>query len=486
MVAKTLRGLLVLSFGLAVLLPARPALAQGTPANDDFSSATIISALPFTDTADTTGATSASDDPAGCGTNNGSVWYALTPSQNEVITANSFGSSYDTVLSVFTGARGALTFITCNDDSSGTVQSQVNFSATGGTTYFFMISRCCGLGGSGGGQLTFNVSVPQPPGNDNFSNATPIAALPFSDTVDTTGATLEPGEPTPPCFGPPAGSVWYVFTPATSGSVSASGDSAFANEIAAYTGASVGNLTPVGCSTSGFPGLLTIRVNAGTAYYFQVGGVFGQRGPLTFNLDVTPPPAAGFFFEPFDPSVFDTVQFFDQSSDPGRVGIDSEAWKFGDGTTGTGGSPTHQYAADGDYTTELTVTTTDGRTATASQVVHVSTHDVAITKFSVPTSASAGQTRSITVGVSDKRYAETVQVQLLKANSQGGFDQVGTLTQPVPVTTGKGTTPFTFSYIFTPRDAAVGKVTFEAVATIQGARDALPTDNMAIASTTVH
>ncbi len=118
--------------------------------------------------------------------------------------------------------------------------------------------------------------------------------------------------------------------------------------------------------------------------------------------------------------------------------------------------------------------------------MHVSTHDVAITKFTVPTSASAGQIRSITVGVSDKRYPETVQVQLLKGNSQGGFDQVGTLTQPVPVTTGKATTSFAFSYTFTPSDAAVGKVTFEAIATIQGARDALPTDNMTIASTTVH
>lgn len=148
--------------------------------------------------------------------------------------------------------------------------------------------------------------------------------------------------------------------------------------------------------------------------------------------------------------------------------------------------PAHRYAAGGNYTIRLTVTTFDGRTASTSQVVHVSTHDVAIAKFTVPTSASAGQTRSITVGVSDKRYPETVQVQLLTGNSRGGFDVIGTLTQPVPVQTGKATTPFVFSYTFTSGDAAVGKVTFEAIATIVGPRDALPTDNMAIASTTVH
>src|ERR1700735_2057379 len=150
MLTKAVSRLLIVLSGLAVLLPAVPAWAQGTPANDDCGSATTISALPFTDTADTTGATAASDDPAGCG-NNGSVWYAFTPLQDETITASTFGSSYDTVLSVFTGTRGALTSVTCNDDSSGTTQSQVSFGATAGTTYFFMISQCCGNGGSGGG-----------------------------------------------------------------------------------------------------------------------------------------------------------------------------------------------------------------------------------------------------------------------------------------------------------------------------------------------
>jgi hypothetical protein len=63
---------------------------------------------------------------------------------------------------------------------------------------------------------------------------------------------------------------------------------------------------------------------------------------------------------------------------------------------------------------------------------------------------------------------------------------VGTLTESVPVQTGKSTTPFTFSYTFTRNDAATGKVTFEAIATIQGNRDAFPSDKTALARTTVH
>src|SRR5207248_9238195 len=102
-------------------------------------------------------------------------------------------------------------------------------------------------------------------------------------------------------------------------------------------------------------------------------------------------------------------------------------------------------------------------------------------KFTVPQSASVGQTRTITVSLANHRYGETVQVQLLKSVSGGGWASVGTLTQSVPVRGGNRTIDFAFSYTFTSDDAAVGKVTFEAVATIVGARDAQPADNTAIA-----
>jgi hypothetical protein len=110
-------------------------------------------------------------------------------------------------------------------------------------------------------------------------------------------------------------------------------------------------------------------------------------------------------------------------------------------------------------------------------VVHVKTHDVAIAKLLVPQAASVPQTRSITVGLSNKRYPEAVQVQLLKSVAGGTFAPIGTLTQAVPARSGNRTTDFNFSYTFTSDDAAFGKVTFEAVATIVNARDALPADN---------
>ncbi len=129
-----------------------------TPANDDFDAATGIPGIPFSDSVDTRCGTTAPDDPycAGRGT---TVWYSFTPSENLRIQADTFGSSYDTTLSVYTGARGALNQIRCNDDS-GSLQSKVVFDAMAGETYYFMIGSCCG---GPGGDLVFTVDLGPPP-----------------------------------------------------------------------------------------------------------------------------------------------------------------------------------------------------------------------------------------------------------------------------------------------------------------------------------
>src|SRR6266498_2301580 len=212
------------------------------PTNDDFANATVINSVPFSITEDTSQATFDPSDPSGC-SSNGSVWFAYTPSSNVQIDADTFGSSYDTVLSAWTGTQGALSLIACNDDFSG-LQSKISFQATGGTTYYFMVGRCCGDGGNGGGSLTFSVNQttpPAPPGNDNFADATPITSLPFSDTEDLSTATTQASEPSPSCVGL-QNTVWYAFTPTTTGSVTARLDQ-FGAGLGAYSGTSLTNLT---------------------------------------------------------------------------------------------------------------------------------------------------------------------------------------------------------------------------------------------------
>jgi hypothetical protein len=128
------------------------------PANDEFANAVAISTLPFTDNLNTTEATAVGDPANDCLVDGHTVWYQFTPSADMRLNANTFGSDYDTGIAVYTGTPGALTQITCNDDAlpGHTVESNVNFDAAAGTTYYFMVGSCCG---SDGGNLVFNVNV---------------------------------------------------------------------------------------------------------------------------------------------------------------------------------------------------------------------------------------------------------------------------------------------------------------------------------------
>lgn len=127
------------------------------PPNDDFNAALLITTLPYIHSVDTRAATVAPDDPnmgCGAGVNSNTVWYRLVPSFYGLIEANTFGSNYDTVLAVFTGTRGALNRITCNDDASGSLQSQVTFEVIPSQTYYLEVAD---YGSPGGGQLRFTV-----------------------------------------------------------------------------------------------------------------------------------------------------------------------------------------------------------------------------------------------------------------------------------------------------------------------------------------
>jgi PKD repeat protein len=455
----------------AVSMPG--AAVAAPPANDDFANATAISSMPFSDTVDVTEAGMEVGESSYCAVSH-TAWYSFVADSDGIIRLDSSGSSFfGPTLNLYRqdgSGMGGLSFVGC----SAYYQNPVTLSVQAGNTYYLQV------GGShwGGGNLHLSIAVVPPPSNDSFADATAVSALPFSDSVDTTAATVEPGEPTPSCgYGQSAGTVWYAFTPSQSGSYSASVPYiGFSSQVAAYTGGELADLNQIGCRA--FGQLLTFHADAGTTYYLQAGGLFGSRGALTFKLDVAPDPVANFSYYPGDPSIFETVQFFDQSNDPGGVGISSLTWRFGDGSdVATGCCPMHRYAEDGDYAVQLDVTTPDGRTASIEHVVHVQTHDVTIAKVMVPQTASVGQTRGITVGLTNSRYAENVDVWLEKSVAGGGWQQVGVLTQYVPVRGPSRTTNFTFNYTFAPEDAVLGKVSFRASANIQNARDAIPADN---------
>ena len=129
------------------------------PPNDDILRATPIVSIPYSTSEDVSRATSAPSDPW-CNGNAQSVWLTYTPTANERLEANTFGSNYDTTLSVYTGSPGNLIQVGCNDDSNGTLQSRVDFDATAGTTYYFMVASPYAQSPA---DLIFNLQLAPPP-----------------------------------------------------------------------------------------------------------------------------------------------------------------------------------------------------------------------------------------------------------------------------------------------------------------------------------
>jgi hypothetical protein len=266
----------LLALALAALMLPATTLAA-VPGNDDFDNATLIDSLPFTDSLSTLEATTASDDPE-CAGNGHTVWYRFTPASNQTVTANTFGSNYDTTLSVYTGTRGALSRIACNDDASG-LQSRVQFSALAGQTYYLMVGSFYGYSS---GNLVFSVEALVPTANDDFANAIQFGGLPFSDSRDTATATTAPDDPN--YCGAQGTTVWYAFTPTSDTRIEATTDgSSYYAPVAVFMG-SRGALTGVAC---GYPRVRFDAV-AGETYYFMVMGY--SRGNLRFSVDVAPPP----------------------------------------------------------------------------------------------------------------------------------------------------------------------------------------------------
>jgi len=449
------------------------------PANADFANAVAATSLPFTATPDVTNGGVESNEPQYCYYMSDTVWYSFTPTVKTLVRANTQGSAISSNLNVYHDTGSGISGLSFLPNGCTVYYGPVTFIAEAGQTYYFQAGGIYGQVGT----VQVNLEQLPLPANDDFANATITSApLPFDNTVDTQYSTRQTGEPAPSCayYGPGSRSVWYAFTPATSGSYSASIPSAmFTPVMAVYTGNSLTGLSQIGCQTYG--SLFTFHANAGTTYYFQVGNFYpwDSGGSMQFHLDVAPQPVASFYTNPFDPSRYDTVQFQDSSYDPGNAGIQNYTWNFGDGTTATGYSASHKYAADGDYQVTHTVTTTDGRTASITQTVQVRTHDVAIAKITTPNSANVGQTKTITVTLRNIAYPETVRIDLYRSTANG-FEFLGSVTISVPALSGNRTTAANFSYKFTSEDAKLGKVTFKAVATIMGARDAYPSDNEAI------
>lgn len=138
------------------------------------------------------------------------------------------------------------------------------------------------------------------PANDDCDTATviPPGAPPYTDSVDTTTATLDPADPLLSCNTGDDGNntVWYEWTPATSGQVNITTDGSTdtgGGELdtahGMYTG-SCGALVEFACVDIGLNDDLIVDVTAGTTYRIKVGEFAGGVGGGNLVLSVEPPP----------------------------------------------------------------------------------------------------------------------------------------------------------------------------------------------------
>jgi hypothetical protein len=220
--------------------------ASVDPAHDDFANPVILpidfgegTSLPYryppSGYTDTSNATRAGDDPAmadcDIAPGNASVWYKYVPDSDIDLAIDTKGSNYDTYLALWTGDRGNLTPIACNNDISGSdADSQVGVSFTGSTTYYIEAGEYNGdiSGASVGGNLVLNID----------------------DTVYSVGGTITETEG----------------SPIAGATVKAAGQSATTNGSGAYTLFPIpdGNITVIIEATGYVTKTEVINVNSDT------------------------------------------------------------------------------------------------------------------------------------------------------------------------------------------------------------------------------
>jgi hypothetical protein len=207
------------------------------------------------------------------------------------VTIHTFGSSFDTLLGVYTGdAVGALALIGENDDAGDDLQSLVSFGAVAGTEYRLAVD---GFDGENGNIiLTWFQEKGAPAANDDFAARARIEGVLGFVLASNEGATREAGEPDHVQAGG-SGSLWWSWTAPGDGTVDLTTlGSTFDTLLAVYTGAAVDALTLVAENDDGefapdLSSMVSFPVTAGTELQIAVDGFGGSTGLITLSWSFT-------------------------------------------------------------------------------------------------------------------------------------------------------------------------------------------------------
>jgi|GEM_PF-1630836 len=150
------------------------------------------------------------------------VWYKFSDVMNQsevTLSLCDSGTDFDSRVSVFKGATDALTCVTANDDSCGTLSS-VTFDYDGFSDYYVLVS---GAGDTTGAFTIAASCTPTAPPNDEIANAYDVDSFPqpYTDhAVQFTYATPESQAfdyEVNGCDGGGMPYVWYKFTATANG-----------------------------------------------------------------------------------------------------------------------------------------------------------------------------------------------------------------------------------------------------------------------------
>lgn len=280
----------VLVFGLVGLVaPLVRAAPDAPPANDNFVNAQVINGSSGVVTGTTVAATKEAGEPNHAGYGGGkSVWYTWVAPGTGAILFTTYGSSFDTLLGVYTGVSvNALTEVASNDECGAALTSCVVFNAMGGTTYWVAVD---GYGGASG---NIRLEWAIPPANDVFANASFISGTDGALGDSIAHATKEPGEPNH--GGAPGGaSVWYQWTAPSNVRVRfALNANSFTPVMGIYTGSSVNALTKAAdgraCGSNDYAdSCMVFDATNGTTYYIAVDAAAGTQSGFGLTWGVTP------------------------------------------------------------------------------------------------------------------------------------------------------------------------------------------------------
>ena len=292
---RLLISTLVVTAAAILLMSFAGNASAAAPANDDFANAEVVNpALPANVAGSNVEATveaNEEDHYPNVYDSIKSVWYSFTPAASGAVKIDVCDHAGNTTVVVYTGTTlGSLTKVAgALLIFNGASRCSISASVSAGTTYMIAVDAFVESA------FTLEITGLVPPANDNFADAETIGpAVPSSLAGTTTGASAEDGEPDHSYDSPsplaPNQSVWYSFTPASSGQVtfnscSHTGALTYPSFVAAYTGSALGSLTRVAGGKSHCS--INLDATAGTTYRIVVDAYVDGD----FTLKLRNPPA---------------------------------------------------------------------------------------------------------------------------------------------------------------------------------------------------